>query len=199
MGPGRSLRKLVKLYSDRTGPDEQPPTRRQATIKTWSSKYNWQDRLTRWAAVKQAEDEIEWDKRRDEFRRRAYELAWAGLDKFGDMLDWPLEETEVLEVDDEGRPTVVRIEPGTWNYTSAAKLLAESNKVALLALGEVTESTEQRHTGGIAVGIGQFSGMEDDELNDTINELAERYAEGGPGAIGEFIDGTVEAGPTEGD
>lgn len=199
MGPGRSLRNLLALYRDQSTTARQPPTRRLSTLRSWSSKYEWQARLSGWAAMKQAQDEAEWDKRRDEFRRRAYELAWAGLDKFGDMLDWPLQETEVIEVDDEGRPTVVKIEPGPWNYTSAAKLLAESNKVALLALGEVTESTEQRHTGGIAVAIGSFAGMEDDELNDTIHELMDRFAAGGPGTVGGPPDGTVAEGEAEGD
>ena len=193
LGPGRSLSALRKLYQDYT--DQIPPTRSMATLKVWSGRYHWQDRMKAWEAQEHLKDAQAWDERRKQFREKAYELSWEALQKFADMLKWPLAETEVIEVDDEGRPTVVKIYPGPWNYTSAAKMLAEANRVGLLALGEVTEAQEHRLTGSVNV----LAGMADDELNDTIDRLMDRMATSGSGTPGPAPDGEGTTGENKGD
>lgn len=46
MGPGRSLRKLHARYRQQVAddPSTQPPTTRFPTIRSWSHKYDWQER-----------------------------------------------------------------------------------------------------------------------------------------------------------
>jgi hypothetical protein len=71
----------------------------------------------------------------------------------------------------------ITIEPVNWNMSAAARLLAECNKAAILALGEVTERVEQLHSGELEL-IGDLSSVEDAELNDQIQQLLDRL--GGP-------------------
>lgn len=45
MGAGRSLRLLTEQYCSYKSADPRPPSRRIATIKTWSATHNWQERV----------------------------------------------------------------------------------------------------------------------------------------------------------
>lgn len=62
MGPGRSLEKLLLVYEDRVQTEGKPsvavPTTRLATLQSWSTAFNWQDRLSALAeqAVREASD-----------------------------------------------------------------------------------------------------------------------------------------------
>lgn len=52
LGAGRSLDKLVTHYQSRP---ESAPTRQLTSLKVWSTKYGWQDRIKRMAAEQTAE------------------------------------------------------------------------------------------------------------------------------------------------
>jgi hypothetical protein len=67
MGPGRSLAKLHRRYTETT-PTE-PPTKTLRTLKTWSTKYGWQDRATTFDA--------RWEEFKTEERRRIFESELA--------------------------------------------------------------------------------------------------------------------------
>ena len=67
MGGGRSISKLLKRYLAAT--DQQPPTRREPTLKTWSARFRWQARLALWENTQQKAEEEHWRKRRLEIRR----------------------------------------------------------------------------------------------------------------------------------
>lgn len=46
MGAGRSLSLLARDYANRTPADPRPPTKQLSTLKEWSSKFNWQTRIS---------------------------------------------------------------------------------------------------------------------------------------------------------
>lgn len=72
LGPGRSLRILFEQY--RTAPKAEVPTRRMATIRNWSSKHGWQERvIERDAEIAQAQFE--------EIKQRATETGYAVFQK----------------------------------------------------------------------------------------------------------------------
>ena len=56
LGPGRSLERLRVMYSECT--ESTPPTTVLRTIKSWSSKFAWQERAAQWDA-KQARKELD--------------------------------------------------------------------------------------------------------------------------------------------
>src|SRR5512145_2654016 len=72
LGPGRSLRKLLARYRGQTegGPraDFQPPTRRQATLEAWSTRWEWQARLTAYKAEQDTREQQRWEQRQREIR-----------------------------------------------------------------------------------------------------------------------------------
>jgi len=78
MGPKRSLLKLLASYQAVPKPapkGQAPPTRREATLKTWSVKYQWQERIRRFDLL-EAEAEVEkWRKRRAEVRESDWQLG----------------------------------------------------------------------------------------------------------------------------
>lgn len=89
MGPGRSLAELFRVYRKR--PKGKAPTQRLATIKTWSSKYNWQERVVdRDAEIAQVQFE--------EIKRKATETGYAVFQKriwdLGQMAEILFEEVQ---------------------------------------------------------------------------------------------------------
>jgi hypothetical protein len=77
MGAGRSLTKLYSLYRDRiaTGYQPKPPSSRLPTLKTWSTNYGWQARLTAIEKIQNEADRQLWADRRKQIIQRDYEQA----------------------------------------------------------------------------------------------------------------------------
>lgn len=191
MGAGRSLRKLRDAYEEMRGQAgtepgpharEEPPTTRLNTLKGWSSRYQWQDRLSRWEEMERELELDKWRERRENFREEAYQLGRASFDRIRQMLQYPLTERLVLEEHEDGREKFVQVKPAKWSILHVARLMAEANKVTRLALGEPTETTEQRHSGDLAV-TGDLAHLEDAELNDRIEQLLARSAAPGPDTL----------------
>jgi len=65
----RSLNGLIERYQSET---EASPTKRVATIKAWSSRFNWQSRCAQFDLVMADEKVQEWARRKEELN----ELAW---------------------------------------------------------------------------------------------------------------------------
>ncbi len=58
LGPGRSLATLAAQYQRQKGTKQSPPTSNLRTLKTWSTKHGWQDRIAqREAEIAHAEFE----------------------------------------------------------------------------------------------------------------------------------------------
>jgi CRISPR/Cas system CSM-associated protein Csm3 (group 7 of RAMP superfamily) len=64
----RSLRELCRRYQRQ----KNPPTKRLATLKAWSKRYEWQSRLVQFDLIVEDERVAEWEKRKAEIN----ELDW---------------------------------------------------------------------------------------------------------------------------
>jgi len=78
MGPGRSLKKLAARYRGQreaeAGP-EKPPTTRINTLKDWSVKYQWQNRLVAYHAEQAQHDQALWEERQREVRQQDWAIG----------------------------------------------------------------------------------------------------------------------------
>lgn len=72
MGPGRSLQKLHRTYTE-SAPD-QPPTRHLRTLKEWSSSYGWQARVDLYDAEIERKKNKEVEKRRQQALEAGFAL-----------------------------------------------------------------------------------------------------------------------------
>ncbi len=96
MGPGRSLNGLNSSYQKRDQSEpkaspEKPPTKRLATLKGWSSKFNWQARLAAWHQdVYDPKMQAEWLQRAEQSR----EEDWSDGGKLRQLAEKVLAEAE---------------------------------------------------------------------------------------------------------
>jgi hypothetical protein len=79
LGPGRSLRKLLARYRGQTEgeprADFQPPTQRQATLEAWSTRWEWQARLTAFKAEQDTREQQRWEQRQREIREADWQTG----------------------------------------------------------------------------------------------------------------------------
>jgi hypothetical protein len=71
LGPGRSLAKLAKRYCGQSEGEAgagSPPTCRLGTLETWSTKFNWQERLAAYKQEQDARDLQLWEQRQQDIR-----------------------------------------------------------------------------------------------------------------------------------
>jgi hypothetical protein len=193
LGAGRSQSILLEYYRAQLATGQQPPTCREATIKTWSARYHWVARVEAWDRLERQKDDQKWEDRKEAWRERLFTLVEVGAGKLEAMIEWPLAE-ETLQEDDEGRPTVI-LAPANWNMLHAARLLAEVTKSAALVLGEPTDRSEQRHTG--EVGIKTAEELPDNELNDRIHQLLVKLGPAGEGGAPKLPGGEERKGAPE--
>jgi hypothetical protein len=152
LGPGRSLEKLVESWA-RIGHDPdapRPPTRRIATLKEWSSRWGWQERVSAYdaeiAALRLAEEQRRWDARSEWLREESFKAAELGIKRVNELLARPwvdVETTESHEPDEHGRRVrVVTIrETPRASLRDIAALLKAVHDVGRLALGQPTGHT----------------------------------------------------------
>jgi hypothetical protein len=89
MGPGRSLKKLCEKYRgwiEGGSRVEKPPTRRLATLETWSTKYDWQARLAAFNEERDRREQEAWEARRKAVRQADWEAGEALRDLAADIL-----------------------------------------------------------------------------------------------------------------
>jgi len=179
MGPGRSLRKLHQRY---TGPtpendENEPPTRHLRTLKAWSARYRWQDRVEVWERLKAAEDEAMWDERRRALREREWEASDRLMDKVEQMLKFP-----VARVTREDGTT---IEPARWKLFDVARVAKAASELGRLA-AEIPPTVRLLHGGSVKQRHRtDWSGVTDEELDDVITNLQAATGAPGVGAGGE--------------
>jgi len=122
LGPGRSLRALLRRYQEQ--PD--PPTRRLATLESWSSQNRWQARLAdhdrqlyRDRLAAQATRQQAWED-------KAWQVAHALLEKAEQMLKFPL----VTTTTQDGQTTV---RPARWSIDTVGRLVHTADRLARTA------------------------------------------------------------------
>ena len=114
MGPGRSLRTLCEVYSQRSVSEasaEAPPTKRARTLFHWSTYYAWQARIDH--AKKILDDEIaqaELEARRAEVLGSGYALSFERVDSLKSLAELLCD--ELNEEDKRWLPDVKQIGAG---------------------------------------------------------------------------------------
>ena len=132
MGPTRTLRECVNAERVTKGHEKAPNTPtswREAAIK-----WHWVARAQDWDMQVIEDDRAAWEKRREEWRAREFELSSSLAKKAAEMLVFPV--ARVVRNED-GHTTI--IEPAEWRMGDAAKLADTASKLARLAAGLVTE------------------------------------------------------------
>ena len=157
----RSLGRLAERYKIEAGQGLRVPTRRVSTLENWSSRYNWQHRVTLWdlalAEIKQ-----------EEWLRRA-ELV--------NDLDW----NDGQGLREAARETLERIiETADPSLGMLAQVFAAASKLQRLATNEPTDNvnlTGYALDAAIEKEISRLAGAGDDGEADSIEISAEEEKE----------------------
>lgn len=156
LGDHRTLVKLWERYQECDDP-RLVPTKRIATIKAWSKRYRWQERI-RQAAVREtlAQERrlaVDRERERHAVRDREKSLAARLMDRAEEMLNWPLAR-QTREVIEQGADGIVRtyqvIEPTRWSMRDAAAMADVASKLMRLSVGGM-ETEHVRASGRIAI------------------------------------------------
>ena len=133
MGDGRSLSGLIEQF--RESPDD-APSLRLPTIKRWSTRFEWQERVAAWATQQQDGLDDEWSKRRLELR----ESDWQDGQELRDAVRNLIEGLEVfrvtstdLEEDENGnmiKVITLAYKPGIGEVARAAKTASDLQRMA---------------------------------------------------------------------
>lgn len=141
LGPDRTLEALTALYRASATPI---PTRHIATLKNWSTRYAWVDRVAavqelRLAAERKARDAV-WAQRREQIRDDSWELAQRLRQRALELLDHPtVEETSTETNTAEGKTITIVIKPSRWAQRDIPAIAETFDKLARLSAGMDTE------------------------------------------------------------
>ena len=150
MGPGRSLTKLHKVYTEDTLEKGESPTKCLRTLKNWSSRYDWQARLACWDELEREDEEETWRDRRRKIREGEWGQARILLDRVEQMLKFPLAQVErVEETYIDGRPKAVTIvNPVRWSQRDVARFMQVASELGRLAAEMEQQRLDVRITEG---------------------------------------------------
>jgi hypothetical protein len=152
LGVGRSLAKLLDRYQNasKPGPDSGPlpPTTRLATLKDWSSRFNWQLRVQAWDAAQQAAEQAEWAARRKQIREADWQAGEALRHLAAQMLEQTpqfLKTTRRLVKGQQGAPDreVITLVLDQGTLFKAVELASKLQRQA----AELVEVQRLEHTG----------------------------------------------------
>jgi len=165
MGKGRSLFKLWERYCHQTDTDP-PPTRRFRTLKEWSTKNAWQDRVAAFQSQQDAAEAEKWKQRQLETRQAEWDDAQALRKRADQMEQFPLAKVEqTVEYYDDGRPkSMTIVQPAGWNQGQVARNREMASKLARLAAEMATDSSKVDLTskgGGVILRVIRDSGTDD--------------------------------------
>jgi hypothetical protein len=134
LGPGRTVREVWMQESKHSG------IRASGNLSQWSNHsklYNWPNRAEAWDAWSNRQDELWWENKRRELRRREIEASERLHDKASKMLKMPLVE-ESRELKD-GKTTVT-IKPMRWSLGDVSRILEAASKIGRLAANMSTDN-----------------------------------------------------------
>jgi hypothetical protein len=135
LGDKRSVRATARKLS-----------KNSTTIKQWSARWQWQERLRAWIAHNQQveraalddaarKEAAEWAVREGEVRKRRWKIGNDLLAKAEAMLQFPVAQTRSAD----GKTIV---EPADWTLAQAARLAEAGDKLVALATGQSTDNTQ---------------------------------------------------------
>jgi hypothetical protein len=107
MGYGRSLKRLHEHYVE-LAKTEYVPSTSYGTVNTWSTKYDWVDRVAAWTDIERKRQENLWRERRDSLRSK----EWSNYERLQDIVSEMLEVVPQFisrkeKIVDDGTPTVI--------------------------------------------------------------------------------------------
>lgn len=142
LGQSRSFDALAEQY--RSDHSTDPPTRRRNTLATWSTRYDWQDRIADYdeqlAAAELAALEAQWAARREQIREESWQLAQQLRQRAIELLSHPTVETTTTEIDTaEGKTVTIVIKPSKWAQRDIPAIAETYTKLARLAAGMDTD------------------------------------------------------------
>lgn len=147
LGSTRTLEQLTRRTPSATEPR---PTRRLATLKEWSGRWNWQERIAQMQDLRIAQEraarEAVWAQRREQIRDESWELAQRLRQRATELLDHPTVETvsQVVTKEIDGVPvevTTVIVKPSRWAQRDIPAIAETFDKLARLSAGMDTEQS----------------------------------------------------------
>jgi hypothetical protein len=137
LGPDRTLERLSAIYRSAT---TVVPTRQTTTLKNWSTRYQWQERLAqqqelRLAAERERRDAV-WAARREQIRDESWELAQRLRKRAIELLDHPTVEEHIESKDGK---TITIVKPSRWAQRDIPAIAETFDKLARLSAGMDTE------------------------------------------------------------
>ena len=140
MGSKRSYKALLKRYVTMPAEEGTPPTRSKNTLKSWTSKFKWQQRLEAWIFQQQELVVVNWEARQLEISEIEWGRAHELLDRASQMLKFPLAEVKrVEEFYEDGRPHLTTIiKPVKWQQRDVVAFVETASKLMRLSTGSET-------------------------------------------------------------
>jgi hypothetical protein len=102
--------------------------------RTQAKRWQWLGRAQAWDAYRRQRDEQMWERRREEIRKREWDMAERLLTKAGQMLEFPLAETTREQVSADGITKVITmIAPARWGMADTARIADTASKLGRLS------------------------------------------------------------------
>ncbi len=155
LGAGRSLRLLCERYEaasrDQAATTPRPPTVRLATLKEWSTSFEWGERVRAWEDEERKRERAAAaavrEQRAAELADRNWDLSEKLASRVIEMLGFPLAQVEQVtrrRQSDDGRTTEIHmnvVKPAKWSFQTAAIMADIAAKLGALSAGEATDRT----------------------------------------------------------
>jgi len=101
------------------------------------AQWEWRERAAEWDKYLIEQDRLQWQARRTELRSREWDVADRLLKRGEEMLAFPVGR---VTREDGGKITIV--EPADWRLTDIPRVVEAASKLARLASGMATDSTD---------------------------------------------------------
>jgi hypothetical protein len=132
------LRKLAQTYAARKPEQQLAPTRHLATLKIWSHRWHWQNRVADWEVILIQREQVDWEERWKVFRQKEFALASLLGTRIEQMMQSPV--YDVRRTGPNGQETLIKAAGWTWH--DVGMLLERHSKIGRLAIGKPFERSE---------------------------------------------------------
>jgi len=166
LGPGRSVLRVytTEMAEKSSGKRGKLPGAWNAAVRAW----RWYQRAEAFDAYIDQKEDREWERRRQQHRRKEMELSQLLIEKAEQMLQFPLATTS-KETREAGGNTinVTTIEATRWALRDAAGIIKVADELARLGLGMSTNQTTA--VVGEMEKLGNVEELSDEQLQQIIS------------------------------
>lgn len=198
MGDHRALRALWRRYTEQALAGNRPPTRRLATIISWSRWHLWTERVNAQKDIDNAKDKAKWE----EYREQVREQEWQGATRLYQLANLILDESpKFLKTTKRVIPAKyeqgIQVEPEREIITIA--LNADLALKSLEAFSKLSRNAAGMHAQSFSMDI-DLSTLSDDQVERIANgEDPLRVLADGPASVAEQLFGAKVQAPKEKD